>query len=44
MKLTPINQKVDYLKIKYQLLDILKSIKAENDFCFDWVNSKSIIP
>lgn len=41
MKSTPINQKVDYLKIKYQLVDVLKSIKAENDFCFDWVNFKS---
>ncbi len=28
MKSTPINQKVDYLKIKYQLLDVLKSIKT----------------
>lgn len=27
MKFTPTNQKVDYLKIKYQLLEVLKSIK-----------------
>lgn len=41
MKSTPINQKVDYLKIKYQLLEVLKSIKQENDFNFDWVGMKS---
>lgn len=44
MKSTPINQKIDYLMIKYQLLDIMKSIKAENDFSFDWANFKSISP
>lgn len=44
MKSTPINQKIDYLMIKYQLLDIMKSIKAENDFLFDWANFKSISP
>lgn len=44
MKSTPINEKVDYLMIKYKLLDILKSLKTENDFNFDWTNFKSTSP
>jgi hypothetical protein len=28
--------KIDYLKIKFNLLESLKNIKAENDFIFDW--------
>ncbi len=44
MKSTPVNEKVDYLMIKYKMLEMLKSIKASNDFCFDWTSIKSISP
>jgi hypothetical protein len=30
------NDKVEYLKLKFRLLEILKKIKEENDFIFDW--------
>ncbi len=31
-----INEKPDYLKIKYKLLEALKENGSENDFIFDW--------
>ena len=30
--------------IKYKMLEMLKAIKAENDFCFDWANFRSLSP
>lgn len=32
------NRKVDYLRVKYLLLESLKRIKEQNDFLFDWCN------
>jgi hypothetical protein len=44
IKKTPINEKVDYLKMKFHLINILKNIKAENNFMFDWANIRSFSP
>ncbi len=30
--------------IKYKMIEVLKSIKAENDFEFDWKNIKTLSP
>ena len=34
MKLT---DKIDYLQLKFRLLECLKKISEENDFAFDWL-------
>jgi len=35
------NEKVEYLKLKFKLLETLKRLKEENDFAFDWCGQNS---